>query len=230
MFGISKKKVVTLQSAGTLHDFIDTKEKFEISELVISGELNGTDLKLIREMAGYTASGHNSEGKLKRLDLKNARFVTGGEKYARKNDGFCVIEEADVIPVRAFRKCSKLQVVILPEGTKKIEGHAFERCSRLSSINIPEGVEYIGSRAFRKCYELKTITIPSTVIDMGKETFSEDEKLGKLYVNATKPPMIYVNTFFSVSVSDIKLYVPLGSSSLYKKTITWKRFKNMKEM
>ena len=65
---------------------------------------------------------------------------------------------------------------------------------------------------------------------MGKETFSEDEKLGKLYINAPKPPMIYVNTFFGVGISDIKLYVPEGSSSQYKKTITWKRFKNMKEM
>jgi len=214
MFGIgNKKKVVTLESAGTLKNFITDEEKFSVTELVVTGELNGTDLKLIREMAGYTASGRNSEGKLKRLDLKNARFVPGGEKYARKNDGYCTIEEADVIPQRAFRKCDKLQVAILPEGTKKIEGHAFERCTHLSSITIPEGVEYIGSRAFRKCYELKTISIPSTVVDMGKETFSEDGKLGKLYVLAVKPPMIYVNTFFAVAVSELKLYVPAEASS-----------------
>ena len=162
--------------------------------------------------------------------MKNARFVPGGEKYARKSDGYCVIEEADVIPTRAFRKCDKLQVVVIPDGTKKIEGHAFERCTKLSSITIPEGVEYIGSRAFRKCYELKTISIPSTVVDLGKETFSEDEKLGKLYVLAQKPPMIYVNTFFAVGISEIKLYVPEGTATAYKKTITWKRFKNMKEI
>ncbi len=231
MFGIgNKKKVVTLEAPGTLNNIISEDEKFAITELVITGEINGTDLKLIREMAGYTASGRNSEGKLKRLDLKNARFVPGGEKYARKNDGYCSIEEADLVPQRAFRKCDKLQVVILPEGTKKIEGHAFERCTHLSSITIPEGVEYIGSRAFRKCYELKTISIPSTVVDMGKETFSEDGKLGKLYVLAEKPPMIYVNTFFGVAISEIKLYVPTGASSVYKKTITWKRFRNMKEL
>lgn len=231
MFGIgNKKKVVTMEAPGTLKNIITEGEKFTVTELTIIGEINGTDLLLIREMAGYTASGHHSEGKLKRLDLKNARFVPGGEKYARKNDGYCTIEEADIIPLRAFRKCDKLQVVILPEGTKKIEGHAFERCTHLSSITIPEGIEYLGSRAFRKCYELKTISIPSTVVDMGKETFSEDMKLGKLYVLAEKPPMIYVNTFFGVGISEMKLYVPAGASPAYKKATTWKRFKNMKEM
>lgn len=231
MFGIgNKKKTVTLESPGTLGRFISEDEKFAVTELVIVGEINGTDLKLIREMAGYTVSGRNSEGKLKRLDLKQARFVPGGEKYARKNDGFCEIEEADIVPQRAFRKCDKLQVVTLPEGTRKIEGHAFERCTKLSSINIPEGVEYIGSRAFRKCYELKSIAIPSTMVDIGKETFSDDVKLAKITVLAEKPPMIYSNTFFGLSVTDIKLSVPEHSSSLYKKAVTWKRFKNMKEL
>lgn len=134
-----------------------------------------------------------------------------------------------MIPVRAFRKCANLQVVILPESTKKIGGHAFERCVKLSSINMPEGLLTIGSRAFRKCYEIKSITIPSTVQTIEREAFAEDEKVGKIYMMPPTPPAISVNTFFALGVNNVKLTVPAGSAEVYKKNISWKKFKAIRE-
>lgn len=230
MFGIgSKKKEVTVEKAGSLHLMIDDNEKLTITELTINGEINGTDLLLLREMAGYTVSGRHPNGALKRLDLKNAKFVPGGQAYAKSADGDCFIEEEDVIPVRAFRKCANLQVVILPESTKEIGGHAFERCVKLSSINMPEGLLTIGSRAFRKCYEIKSITIPSTVQTIEREAFAEDEKVGKIYMMPPTPPAISVNTFYALGVNNVKLTVPAGSAEVYKKNISWKKFKAIRE-
>ena len=227
MFGIgSKKKEVTVEKAGSLHLMIDDNEKLTITELTINGEINGTDLLLLREMAGYTVSGRHPNGALKRLDLKNAKFVPGGQAYAKSADGDCFIEEEDMIPVRAFRKCANLQVVILPESTKKIGGHAFERCVKLSSINMPEGLLTIGSRAFRKCYEIKSITIPSTVQTIEREIQSHQGGINACgHCNCISTPIDIIkkqrNNHFPLFFFDI--YIRSGvrlSSYCHTKTLS----------
>ncbi len=48
-------------------------------------------------------------------------------------------------------------------GLKRIGMNAFKNCTDLSSINIPETVEYIGNQAFRGCSKLKKLIIPKSV-------------------------------------------------------------------
>lgn len=229
LFGFGTKKLqVSLEKPGTLHHHISDDEKYTVSELTIEGELNGTDLLFLRDMAGYSMVHGGSKGCLKRLDLKNARFVPGGEGYARNSQGMCFITEADVIPVRAFRKCENLHVVVLPDNVKRIEPHAFERCTHLSSVSIPEGLETIGLRAFRKCQELKTITFPSTLTGIDKEAFSDDVKIKKVVLNAVTPPEVHLSTFYDVPVFEVKLSVPADSVTTYKKNPAWKKFKKVK--
>lgn len=229
LFGFGTKKLqVSLEKPGTLHHHISDDEKYNVSELTIEGELNGTDLLLLRDMAGYSMTHGGSKGCLKRLDLKNARFVTGGEGYARNAQGMCFITEDDVIPVRAFRKCENLHVVILPDNVKRIEPHAFERCSHLSSVSIPEGLETVGFRAFRKCLELKTITFPSTLTGIDKEAFSDDVRLKKMCINSSTPPEIHISSFYDVPVFEVRFYVPEEAITTYKKNPVWKKFRNIK--
>ncbi len=230
MFGLGKKRrTVTVEKAGTLHLQITDKDKFSISELTISGELNGADLFLLREMAGYTMGGAKSKGHLVRLDLKNARFVPGGGKYARTNEGGCEIDKENVIPKRAFRKCAKLKVVIVPDNTIEIEEHAFERCISLASVTLNESLEIIGERAFRKCGELKSITLHANIKEIAKEAFSENYKISRMSVATSTPPTIYVNTFYGVINRELKLTVPAGCSQVYKKNPSWRKFINVTE-
>lgn len=49
------------------------------------------------------------------------------------------------------------------EGVNRIGMNAFRNCSSLSSINIPETVKFIGNQAFRECSRLKKLTIPKSV-------------------------------------------------------------------
>ena len=49
---ITKQITIELEKAGTLPDRITSIKKYEITNLKIIGEINGTDLRMIREMAG----------------------------------------------------------------------------------------------------------------------------------------------------------------------------------
>lgn len=66
------------------------------------------------------------------------------------------------IPVRgigsdAFRKCSDLTCVIIPQEVHTISATAFISCTSMSSVTIGESVNAIGSSAFRNCTSLTTI-------------------------------------------------------------------------
>ena len=49
---LQAQTVVSLDKAGTLSKKISSAEKYEITNLKISGPLNGTDFILLRDMAG----------------------------------------------------------------------------------------------------------------------------------------------------------------------------------
>ena len=48
----SKKRTIHVATAGTLPNLILESEKYTIEELTLTGELNGTDFRLLRDMAG----------------------------------------------------------------------------------------------------------------------------------------------------------------------------------
>lgn len=76
---INSQTVVELTEAGTLQEKVP--DYSNVTSLVVSGPINGTDLRYIREMAGIKVSGGPSQGKLSELDLSDARIVAGGDYY-----------------------------------------------------------------------------------------------------------------------------------------------------
>lgn len=71
----------------------------------------------------------------------------------------------------AFRDCSTLASVNIPNGVTAIGNNAFAYCRGLTEINIPEGVTKIGDRSFFKCQGLTGIDIPQSVTTIGAEAF-----------------------------------------------------------
>ena len=72
----------------------------------------------------------------------------------------------------AFRSCSGLTSVTIPDGVNSIGDYAFEDCSSLTSITIPDAVTSINYRTFYGCSSLTSVTIGGSVTLIGDHAFS----------------------------------------------------------
>jgi len=83
----------------------------------------------------------------------------------------------------AFRYCTKLTSVIIGNRVKSIEGYAFKNCPALTSITIPNSVKSIGSEAFRNCVGLTSVTIGKGVTYIGSCAFAGCSNLTSVKAN-----------------------------------------------
>lgn len=95
----------------------------------------------------------------------------------------------------AFRDCTKITSVVIPDSVTAIGGSAFRNCTSLTSIKlsdnitgipgamcfgcakletiiIPDSVSNIGGYAFSGCTSLKTAVLPDSVINIGANVFT----------------------------------------------------------
>ncbi len=70
-----------------------------------------------------------------------------------------------VIGEEAFKGCTKITSVVLPETVTIIEASAFEGCSKLESITLPNKIATIGANAFKGCSKLTDVTYYGTEDD-----------------------------------------------------------------
>ena len=63
----------------------------------------------------------------------------------------------------AFRDCTSLTSVTIPDSVTSIEQYAFRDCTSLTSVTIPDSVTTIGGSAFWGCKNLTSVTIPDSV-------------------------------------------------------------------
>ena len=145
---ITKQITIKLEEAGTLPDRISASKKYLITNLKIIGEINGTDLRMIREMAGRDHNGDVTKGNLSVLDLSEAKIVKGGDSYYYEYDCYT---SNDKIGSFAFSDCSGLTNLNLPAGITEIGPYALYGCSGLTSLNLPAGITSIGDYAFLLC-------------------------------------------------------------------------------
>ena len=71
----------------------------------------------------------------------------------------------------AFRNCSGLTSVTLPYGVTSISGSAFRNCRGLTSVTLPNSLRIIDGEAFEGCRGLTSITIPNSVTFLGGNAF-----------------------------------------------------------
>lgn len=167
---ITKQITLKLTEAGTLPNKIASSEKNLVTNLKIIGEINGTDLRFIREMAGRDVKGNSTSGNLSVLDLSEARFVAGGDYYYKNNADRCYTSY-DIIGNDAFSGCNSLKSVNIPSSVIEIGASAFSHCNSLESVNIPSSVTAIGYGAFSDCGSLINVNIPSSVTQIESGVF-----------------------------------------------------------
>lgn len=94
--------------------------------------------------------------------IKAKETISG--KYTIKSNTLCIGNSA-------FRECSKLTDIVIPDSVTSIGGGAFYGCSELKSITIPNGVTRIYWGTFGNCSKITEITIPDSVTDIDQYAF-----------------------------------------------------------
>ena len=84
-----------------------------------------------------------------------------------------MIEGYTSIGGAAFRFCSSITSIILPNSITSIGKGAFSECSALTSITIPNSVTSIGYCAFYKCSSITSITLPNSITSIGEYAFED---------------------------------------------------------
>ena len=131
------------------------------------------------------------------------------------------------IGYEAFYGCTDLPSVTIPNSVTSIGDEAFSGCRGLPSVIIPNSVTEIGRSAFFGCTGLTSVTIGTSVSSIGDGAFFGCTDLKKVYSLNPAPPVINENTF---SFYDADLFVPQGCLSAYKSAKGWSEFLNIKEI
>ena len=174
---VTKQITIKLDKAGTLPDRISESKKNLITNLKIVGEVNGTDWKFIREMAGRDYNMNITDGKLSILDLSDAKIVEGGSDYWEGS-----YTSNDNLGDHAFYGCTGLTSLTIPSSVTSIGDYAFYECCGLTSLTIPSCVTSIGREAFYCCCGLTSLSIPSSVTSIGANAFSNCSGLTSLTI------------------------------------------------
>ena len=82
----------------------------------------------------------------------------------------------------AFRDCSGLTSVTIPNSVTSIGNNAFYGCSGLTSVTIPNSVTSIGEKAFQYCSGLTSVSIGNSVTSIGYDAFQGCSGLKKVIV------------------------------------------------
>ncbi len=160
-----KHVTVNVEKAGTLKNLLGIEINL-ITHLEISGFINGTDLRVIREMAGIDYYNNPTTGQLRELNLTQATICSGGTNYS---EHWSSANIDNTIPVCCFYG-SNLTSVFLPINMRKIENQAFFRSKKLKVILISDACRSIGFQSFGVC-AFTSINIPQNVSSIDKLAF-----------------------------------------------------------
>lgn len=191
--------VINVQTAGTFETLIRSEYgssgMFELSSLKVTGNINGSDIRILRKMAGRKEDGSETSGKLAHLDLTEANIVSGGDYYYMPRSGTKYYTENNVAGDYMFYFCN-LKTIKFPSTITKIgnsvcshmpqpEGNedvADGYIGTFTSIIIPNGVTAMGNYAFSWNQNIASIEIPNTVTEMGYHTFYRCDALTTINV------------------------------------------------
>lgn len=144
----SKKLYV---NSGNLSDLLPERERFKITDLTLSGQLDIRDLEVIRQMGGcHESADSRYNGHLRYLDLSNAEFVGHGTIKVRLGDYSYTTSD-------------------LNEGSGD---YLFSDMKSLHTIKLPNSMEIMGEYLFKDCESLTSVTLPKSLKTLPDWTFS----------------------------------------------------------
>ena len=151
----------------------ENKEKSEVVEtdIIDGGEIDSGESQQAGSSEEYTY------GDYRYIVVGDKATITG---YTGRKKEISIPDEINghgvtTIGLEAFRECSTLEKVYIPENVTKIENDAFYNCRQLNSVKINDSAEKeltIGCNVFSNCTSLKEIILPERVTNLGEEFIS----------------------------------------------------------
>lgn len=219
---------------GTLGELIGDF-KYIISSIKLTGQLNGSDIVVLRDMCGHRQEWHpelnayldvDSEGILQNLDISGAHIVGGGEYVSvityidntgYKNAGFYT--ENNIISEGMFTSLSTLRTIKLPNSAISINEGALQCCSNLVSVTIGKNVTEIGESVFYECESLRELIIKNPTPPTSRliEEFEngEEDVLERMALD---------RILNGIDINKCQLTIPQGSREAYKESKIWRYF------
>lgn len=106
----------------------------------------------------------------------------------------------------AFRDCTSLQTILLPDSLLIIAEEAFYGCTALSNLNgleLPSGLYAVGDRAFAGCRSLYDLDLPSSLRFVGDGAFAASG-LTDLYLYSKQ----FVYGLDVIPVNQVTIHMP----------------------
>ena len=114
---------------------------------------------------------------------------------------------------------NEIRMVVIEEGVTSVGHYAFKGCSTIQSISLPESLVQIGDYAFRNA-SITDLTIPSNVSSIGQWTFYDCDYLTHVKCLPTTPPTLNGNLCNTYSGT---MEIPCGTQMAYNSAPYWTR-------
>lgn len=214
----------------------------EVSGLVLTGTMNGEDLKFLADAQGLV-------GSLTYLDLEKVKFEYDETLYRSYSPpkgfqqdaytyNYIFSKENRTVQVpagfgfkrydcyrnnlaRAFFRNGSLVTVKLPESMTELGENIFDDCKALRGVKLPEGVAHIEGAAFQGCNILEKLNFPAKLTSVGDNAF---RSCLSLELDNLPNSLLYVGreAFCDVTLKALKLdrKVEIGAGAFSNTPIT----------
>ena len=112
-------------------------------------------------------------------------FESGGPWYAYRTSIRSIVVQSGVTGIGefAFKDCTYLTAVTLPDTVTEIGSYAFYNCLKLTGLALPSSLTTIGLHAFSECDGLTDITIPGSVGRIQNGAFRDCKGLASVSIS-----------------------------------------------
>lgn len=154
---------------------------------------------------------------------------TGAFEQCGSLSGTIIIPDSVVsIDEMAFYSCRQISGIHFGSSLTTIGYCVFGGCNSIVQLDIPNTVSDIGQLAFIDCSNLTRLTLPRNITHIGQSAFCGCPHLTRITCYATNPPTLDGDIFDTIT-SDMRLYVPCGSTEAYRACNPWNEFSNLIE-
>lgn len=134
--------------------------------IVIPAGVRDVGDSAFQDAASLTTVTFEENSQLERIGLRAFKGCTDLEYIA-------IPDSVTSYGVQAFEQCIHLKEVHLSANAQALSSQMFLYCTALTAIDLPEGLTEIANQAFNGCASLSSVRFPSTLETIGEYAFLE---------------------------------------------------------